>query len=69
MGDKNDPRAAVREPGPYIRLCEVLRAGVDGREIVSAVPPPTFRDGLACMQVMDAIRDSAADDGAVINLA
>ncbi len=68
MGDKNDPRAAVREPGPYIRLCEVLRAGVDGREIVSAVPPPTFRDGLACMHVMDAIRDSAADDGAIVKL-
>jgi len=61
--DKNDLRAAVREPGPYIRLCEVLRAGVDGKEIISAVPPPTFRDGVACMEVLDAIRDSAARDG------
>lgn len=69
MGDKNDPRAAVREPGPYLRLCEVLRAGVDGREMISAVPPPTFHDGLACMQIMAAIRDSAANDGAVIKLA
>jgi predicted dehydrogenase len=67
-GDKSDPRAAVREPGPYIRLCEVLRAGVDGRKIDSAVPPPTFRDGLACMEVLDAIRDSAARDGALVTL-
>ena len=74
-GDKNDPRASVREPGPYIRLCEVLRAGVDGRaytdgrDAISAVPPPTFHDGLACMQIMDAIRGSAANDGEVIKLA
>ncbi len=64
----DDPRQAVREPGPYIRLCEVLRAGVDGRAIDSAVPPPTFHDGLACMEVLDAIRDSAARDGAVVSL-
>ncbi len=56
------------EPVPYIRLCEVLRAGVDGKEIVSAVPPPTFRDGLSCMEVLDAIRASAAADGARITL-
>ncbi len=68
LGDKNDPRAAVREPGPYIRLCEVLRAGVDGREITGAVAPPTFRDGVACMEVLDAIRNSAASGGALVSL-
>jgi predicted dehydrogenase len=66
--DKNDPRAAAKDPGPYIRLCEILRAGVDGREVISAVPPPTFRDGLACMRVMDAIRTSAACDGECVAL-
>lgn len=48
------------ELGPYTRLCEVLRAGVDGSPRPNAVPPPTFDDGLACMRVLDAIRRSAA---------
>lgn len=66
----DDPRKAFSsmELGPYIRLCEVLRAGVDGRPVTSAVPPPTFRDGLACMEVLDAIRESAAKDGALVTL-
>lgn len=55
-------------PGPYIRLCEVLRAGVDGRAITSSVAPPTFYDGLACMEVLEAIRKSAADNGALVTL-
>lgn len=54
------------ELGPYTRLCEALRAGIEGRTIQTAVPLPTFRDGLACMEVMDAIRASAADDGALV---
>lgn len=54
--------------GLFIRLCEVLRAGVEGRAPVSAVALPTFRDGLACMKVLDAIRDSAARDGQVVTL-
>jgi len=53
---------------PYVRLCEVLRAGVEGRTPVNAVPAPTFRDGVACMEVLDAIRASAARDGALISL-
>lgn len=68
LGKSDDPRAAVKEPGPYVRLCEVLRAGVDGRAAISAVPPPTFRDGLACMEVLDAIRLSAQRDGALVTL-
>lgn len=56
------------EPGPYTRLCEVLRAGVEGRAAASAVPPPTFRDGLACMEVLEAIRRSATCDGALVTL-
>jgi predicted dehydrogenase len=53
---------------PYVRLCEVLRAGVEGRVPASTVPPPTFYDGLACMEVLDAIRASAARDGALVTL-
>ena len=54
------------ELGPYIRLCEALRAGIEGRAIKSAVPLPTFRDGYATMRVMDAIRLSAEQGGALI---
>jgi predicted dehydrogenase len=56
------------ELGPYTRLCEALRAGVEGRAITSAVPLPTFRDGFATMQVMDAIRASAEQGGALVRL-
>ena len=66
-GASDDPRHRYThlELGPYTRLCEALRAGVEGRAIRSAVPVPTFADGLACMQVLDAIRASAAAGGAV----
>lgn len=52
----------------FTRLCEALRAGVDGREPASAVPIPTFDDGLAAMQIIDAIRKSAAKGGAAVML-
>lgn len=66
----DDPRHRYShlELGPYIRLCEALKAGVDGRAHHSAVALPTFRDGVACMKVLDAIRASAASDGARIRL-
>lgn len=63
-----EPGQQHRDPGPYTQLCEVLRAGVEKRAPISAVPPPTFHDGLACMEVLDAIRASAARDGAVVTL-
>ncbi|CAN7513222.1 Gfo/Idh/MocA family oxidoreductase [Phenylobacterium sp. LjRoot219] len=56
------------ELGPYIRLAEALRAGVDGRDPQSAVPLPTFADGVAAMQVIDAVRASAAQGGALVEL-
>jgi predicted dehydrogenase len=66
----DDPRHRYShlELGPYIRLCEVLRAGTEDRPFTSAVPPPTFEDGLACMKVLDAIRESAGKNGALIEL-
>jgi predicted dehydrogenase len=56
------------EMGPYVRLAEALRARVDGREPSAAVPLPTFADGVAAMQVIDAARASAAKDGARIEI-
>ena len=58
----DDPRHRYThlELGPFTRLCEVLRAGVEGRPLPDAVPPPTFADGVAGMRVLDAIRTSAA---------
>lgn len=66
----DDPRHRFThlELGPYTRLVEVLRAGVDGIEPPTAVPVPTFGDGVACMQVLDAVRASAAADGALVAL-
>lgn len=66
----DDPRQrySTLELGPYTRLCEALRAGIDGRSLASPTPLPTFRDGVACMEVLDAIRASAADGGALVAL-
>ncbi len=66
----DDPAHAYThlELGPYTRLCEVLRRGVEGQPLPTAVPVPTFADGLAEMQVLDAIRASAAADGARVNV-
>jgi predicted dehydrogenase len=63
-----DPRHRYThlEVGPYTRLCEALRAGIEGSEAPSSVPVPTFADGLACMRVLDAIRASARAGGATV---
>lgn len=64
-----DPNSANRlshfELGPFTRLCEAFRAAIEGRDSASPVPLPTFSDGLASMEVMDAIRASAAAGGAL----
>ncbi len=66
----SDPRHQFSqlELGPYTRLCEAFRAGIEGRTSASPVSLPTFHDGLACMKVMDAIRASAKGDGARVEL-
>jgi len=60
----SDPRERYThlELGPYTRLCEALR---DGRGVVAL---PTFEDGVAEMEVLDAIRASARADGAVVGV-
>jgi predicted dehydrogenase len=47
--------------GPYTRLVETFRDLILGKEIPDDPAPPTFRDGLATMQVLDAIRRSATE--------
>ncbi len=66
----DDPRHRFTgvELGAFTRLCEVLRAAVDGRPLPEAVPIPTFADGVAGMEVLDAIRKSAATGGALVKL-
>lgn len=59
---------AAIELAPYTKLCEAWRAAIDGRVVSSPVPVPTFADGLASMQVLDAIRSSAAAAGAQVTI-
>jgi predicted dehydrogenase len=60
-------RQSSYEIPPYIRLCEAWRALMDGRR-PAPVAPPTFADGLAAMEVLDAIRASAAAGGALVSV-
>ena len=46
---------------PYTRLCEAFRHLIEGRQVPSDPVPATFRDGVANMAVLDAIRRSAAE--------
>jgi predicted dehydrogenase len=64
----DDPRHRYThlEVGPYTRLCEALRAGIEGNDSRASVPVPTFADGLECMRVLDAIRASARAGGAMV---
>jgi predicted dehydrogenase len=48
------------ELGPFTRLCEVLRAAIEGAAAPSPVAPATFAEGVANTRVLDAIRESAA---------
>jgi predicted dehydrogenase len=50
------------EYGPYIRLTAAFRDLIDGRDF-EGPPPPTFADGVAQMAVLEAIMDSAHNDG------
>lgn len=52
----------------YTVLCESVRAAIDGRSARSPIVPATFADGVAAMRVMDAIRASAREGGALVRL-
>lgn len=47
----------------YLRLCQGLHAAIMGDASVDDLKLPSFADGLACMEVLDAIRRSAAAQG------
>ncbi len=51
--------------GPYTRLAEVLRAGIEGRPPPRGPRPATFVDGVRQMAVLDAVRRSAAEGRSV----
>jgi predicted dehydrogenase len=53
---------------PYMRLCEAFHAAIEGRAFPYPVPMPTFRDGVASMEVIDAVRTSAAEGGALVRM-
>ncbi|QDK35310.1 Gfo/Idh/MocA family protein [Sphingomonas sp. IC081] len=54
---------------PFTRLAKALKAAIETKAQPGAITPPTFHDGLACMIVMDAMRASAAERGALQILA
>jgi predicted dehydrogenase len=70
LPESDDPRHRFThlELGPYTRLCEALRTGIETGSPASAVPVPTFADGVAGMRVLDAIRESARHGGEVVHL-
>ena len=67
----DDPRHRFThlELGPYTRLCECLRAAVEGAAYPGGVAVPTFADGVAEMHVLDAVRASAAAGGVLTAVA
>lgn len=65
---KSADRLSHFEIGPFTRLCETLRAAIEGRESATLVAAPTFVDGLATMKVMDAMRASAAQRGELVRI-
>jgi predicted dehydrogenase len=66
----DDPRHRFSgvELGAFTRLCEAMRAAMDGKAPATTVPVPTFADGVACTEVLDAIRKSAAHNGELVRL-
>lgn len=65
MAPSDDPRKKFLhvELPPSRRLFALWRAAIEGKG-AGDVPVATFADGVACMEVIDAIRASAAKDGA-----
>jgi predicted dehydrogenase len=69
IAPSEDPRKRFLhlELPPARRLCELWRAAIEGRP-TGCVPFATFADGVACVEVVDAIRASAATRGALVSL-
>jgi predicted dehydrogenase len=56
------------EIAPYAELGKSIRAAILGEAAPSAVPMASFADGVANMQVLDAIRFSALNGGAMVRV-
>jgi predicted dehydrogenase len=56
------------EIGPYTQLCRTMLAAIRGEPCPTPVQGATFADGLANMQVMDAIRASAREGGTLVHV-
>jgi len=69
IAPSEDPRKRFLhlELPPARRLCELWRAAIEGRP-TGCVPFATFADGVACVEVVDAIRASAATRGAMVSI-
>jgi predicted dehydrogenase len=68
MAPDPDPRRQFLhiELPPARRLCEAWRAAIEGRPSSAKAAAATFADGVASMEVIDAIRASAASNGALV---
>jgi len=63
-------RMVMAELAPYTRLCRQFRTAIEGGPLPANLPrPATFADGVACMAVIDAARQSAASGGALVKVA
>jgi len=71
MAPSEDPRKALIhiELPPSRRLFEHWHAAIEGRSVSTGVPYATFSDGVACKEVIEAIRASAANGGALVSVA
>ncbi|MDG2004686.1 MAG: Gfo/Idh/MocA family oxidoreductase [Novosphingobium sp.] len=56
------------ELAPYTALCQSLKSAALGVPPASTLPAATFEDGVACMEVMDAIRASAANGSRLVDV-
>jgi predicted dehydrogenase len=60
--DDSRHRFTHLELAPYTQLCRSLRDAIEGHPATGPAPA-TFTDGVACMEVLDAIRRSSAAGG------
>ncbi len=56
------------ELAPYTQLCRTMKAAIEGAPAPGAQKAATFADGVACMEVIDAIRTSAREGGRLVEL-
>jgi hypothetical protein len=59
---------AAVEIAPYTELGKSIRAAILGEAAPSPVPMASFADGVANMQVLDAIRESARRGGELVKV-